>query len=133
VALPARIACMVLLATATAAMAVAQGPNVPAVASYCALAAPGGAAPPQSLGAEQLTKLRTILAPYRAAALTPDDARAIQRALGQAGMRRGPALERALADAGFTAKRLEALAPCDLPAAQPPSEAASGRPVPRPQ
>ena len=81
-----------------------------------------------TLGAEQIAKLKVILAPYKAAALKPDDAKAIKRASRDAGMRPGPALDKALADSGFSAERLEALDPRparpagehDAPAGPPP-------------
>ena len=68
---------------------------------------PAAAAP----SAEQLARLKAVLAPYNPAALKADDAKAIKRALRDAGLRPGPALDKALADAGFSAQRLEALDP----------------------
>jgi hypothetical protein len=90
-----------------------------AMASHgAALAAPEplGEQRPEALGsatlsAEQIAKLKAILAPYKAATLKPDDAKAIKRALRDAGMRPGPALDKALANSGFSAERLEALDP----------------------
>lgn len=99
---------------------------------YCS-AASGGAAPPQIMNAQSLATLKAILAPYDAVALTADQAQAIQRALGDAGMRRSPALDQALGDAGFAPKRLEALAPCRPNSVNAPAPSASGRAVPRPQ
>ena len=50
-----------------------------------------------------------MLAAYKPAALTADDAKAIKRAFRDAGMRHSPALNRAITDAGFSLARLEAL------------------------
>ena len=110
---------MILLARA--ALLVAAGalwlPNAQAdptgeVPAYCLAAEGGGAAPPDLLNAEQLAAVKAVLAKYRAGTLTEADARAIRQALHDAGLRSGPALDKALADAGFSAKRLATLAPC---------------------
>lgn len=71
----------------------------------------GTATPPAAPSTKQLAKLKAVLAPYNPATLKPDDAKAIKRALRHAGLRPGPALDKALADAGFSALRLEALEP----------------------
>jgi hypothetical protein len=103
------------------------------VPDYCVAAEGGGAAPPVLLSTEQLAAVKAILSKYHSDALSEDDARAIRQALHDAGLRSGPALDKALADAGFSAKRLATLAPC---AAAPQDEAnpiTSDRIVPPPQ
>ena len=64
-----------------------------------------------ALTAVQLAKVKSVLAAYKPAALTADDAKAIKRALRDAGMRHSPALDKAITDAGFSPARLEALDP----------------------
>ena len=66
---------------------------------------------PATLSAEQVAKLRKLLSAYQPASLTVGDAKALKRALRDAGLRPGPALDKALADAGFSAERLQALDP----------------------
>jgi hypothetical protein len=66
---------------------------------------------PQPLTPEQLAKVKSVLARYKAATLTADDAKAIQRALRDAGLRRGPSLGAALKANGFDPDRLEQLDP----------------------
>lgn len=124
--------CAVLLLTGLLTAFAAPGRAAAPPLSYCS-AALGGGPPPQIMSAQSLAALKAILAPYEQSALTADQARAIQRALGDAGMRRSPALDQALGDAGFAAKRLEALAPCRPNAVTEPTPSASGRAVPRPQ
>ncbi len=74
--------------------------------------------PPSTPTRDQLARVRTVVAPYRADALTADDAKALHRALRDVGLCPGPALDAALAAAGFSAQRLEALDPRQ--AVQPP-------------
>lgn len=104
-----------------------------AAPSYCRSEVFGGAAPPGLLGQHQLAKVNSILGKYRADALTARDARDIRQALYDAGLHPGPALDEALGAAGFSAKRLEELAPCppDAPVESRPSPA--GRIIPPPQ
>lgn len=64
-----------------------------------------------ALTAVQLAKVKSVLAAYKPAALTADDAKAIKRALRDAGMRHSPALDKAITDVGFSPARLEALDP----------------------
>jgi hypothetical protein len=66
--------------------------------------------------------VKAILAPYKAASLTVDDAKAIKRALRDAGMRPSRALEEALRVNGFSAQRLDELDPRPP---RPPREGAS--------
>lgn len=66
---------------------------------------------PATLSAEQVAKVKAVLSVYKPASLTVEYAKALKRALRDAGLRPGPALDKALADAGFSAERLEALDP----------------------
>ena len=52
-----------------------------------------------------------MLAAYKPAALTADDAKIVKRAFRDAGMRHSSALDKAITDAGFSPARLEALDP----------------------
>lgn len=63
------------------------------------------------LSTVQLAKVKSILAPYKAASLTAEDAKAIKRGLRDAGIPRGRALGEALRAAGFNPDRLNELAP----------------------
>ncbi len=93
-------------------------------------ASPAGASPPALLDADQLSKLKALLAPYRPEALTARDVQALRRALREAGLHPGPALDKAMIELGFSLKRLESLDPSPP---QPPEAVAStsGRKVPR--
>ena len=73
----------------------------------------------QALTAEQLAKLKSVLAPYKAASLKVADAKLIKRTLRDAGMRRSRALDAALLAAGFDPRRLDEL---DPPPARPPQD-----------
>jgi hypothetical protein len=75
---------------------------------------------PQTLSAEQLAKVKSVLARYKAATLTADDAKAIKRALRDAGLRRGPGVAAAIKANGFDPDRLEQLDP--RPPGPPPGE-----------
>ncbi len=59
----------------------------------------------QPLSQDQKQLVKAILAKYSEAAMTPEAARAINEAFRAAGMRRGPSLEQAIADAGFNLRR----------------------------
>lgn len=78
---------------------------------------------PAQLTAEQVAKVKTVLAAYKPATLKADDAKAIKRALRDAGLRHNAALDQAINDAGFSPQKLEELDPRP---ARPPGE--SGRP-----
>ena len=69
------------------------------------------AAPSGNLSAAQLQKIKEILAPYKLAKLSPDDAKLIKRQLRDAGMRPSPALEDAMRAAGFPLQKLDELDP----------------------
>jgi hypothetical protein len=85
--------------------------------------------PNASVSAEQLAKVKSVLAAYKPASLSVDDAKAIKRALRDAGMRRSPALDAAITAAGFSPERLETLDPAP---ARPPGEGEGpGGPPPR--
>lgn len=99
---------------------------------YCKGAA-FGAAPPDILSTDQLAQVKALLAPYKADVLTAEQARAIQLALEHSGLQRSPALNMALDSLGFSAKRLDELAPCPPQLSTEPVPQGSGRPVPRPQ
>ncbi len=85
-----------------------------------------GAPPMQNLTAEQLAKIKTVLASYKPTSLTTDDAKNIKRTLRDTGIRPGPALDKALSEAGFSAEKLDALAP------PPPRPAGEGNAPPPP-
>ena len=84
---------------------------------------------PATLGAEQVAQVKAVLSAYKPASLTVGDAKALKRALRDAGLRPGPALDKALADAGFSAVQLEALDP--RPARSPKDGDAPPGPPPR--
>ena len=103
------VACMIV---GVMAMAIA-----PAHAQTAAPSAsrPQAGQPPDDraavLTAAQLAKVKSVLAAYKPAALTADDAKAIKRAFRDAGIRHTPALDKAITDAGFSPARLEVLDP----------------------
>ena len=103
------VACMVV--------GVMAATTAPADAQTAAPSAsrPQAGQPPDDRGAAltgaQLAKVKSVLAAYKPAALTADDAKAIKRAFRDAGMRHSPALDKAITDAGFSPARLEALDP----------------------
>ena len=77
------------------------------------------------LTAGQLAKIKTVLAAYKPATLTADDAKAIKRSVRDAGMRRSLALDKAITQAGFSPERLEVLDP--RPAQPPPGRSPMGK------
>jgi hypothetical protein len=97
----------------SAAMVLAQSASPPLDAR------PPGPAQ-ESLTAAQLAKVKAVLAPFKGKTLTTEDAKALKRALRDAGMRRGPALDAAVAAEGFSAERMEALDPRPAGASAPP-------------
>ena len=74
-------------------------------------APPAGAPASQALTAAELAKVKAVLAPYKSASLSVDDAKAIKRALRDAGLRRSRELDEALRKAGFSAEKMDALDP----------------------
>lgn len=75
--------------------------------------------PEAVLTAAQLAKIKSVLAPYKPASLSADDAKLIKRTLRDAGIRRSRALGDALLAAGFDPRRLDEL---DPPPARPPQD-----------
>ena len=80
------------------------------------------------LSAEQVAKVKAVLAAYAPTALKADDAKAIKRALRDAGLAHNAALDKAITDAGFSPQKLEALDP--RPARPPGPPAAQGNGLP---
>ena len=64
-----------------------------------------------ALSPAQVARVKAVLAPYRADSLSVDDAKAIKRALRDAGMRPSPGLDQALRAEGFSPERLDQLDP----------------------
>jgi hypothetical protein len=112
--------------TATQGLAQPSARPAAAGASQARAADAPGAPPAQTLTAEQLAKVKSVLAAYKLGALTTEDAKMIKRTLRDAGMRPGPALHKAMSDQGFSAARLDVLAP------PPPRPAGEGPPPPPP-
>ena len=79
--------------------------------------------PPAALTDAELGKIKAVLAPYKSATLTADEAKLIKRTLRDAGLRRSPALDAALNAAGFNHAKLDQLDP-------PPPRPADGGPPP---
>ena len=59
----------------------------------------------------QITQVKAILSKYDEASLTAADARAINEAFREAGLRNGPALQQAVRDAGFVPEKIGELDP----------------------
>lgn len=78
--------------------------------SEAAASAQSGPAPATRLSTDRLELLDAILSRYRADRLDADQARALLDELHKAGLVPGPALQRALADRGFSAKQLAEIA-----------------------
>jgi hypothetical protein len=72
---------------------------------------PGGPPPSQFLTAAELAKVKAIIAPFKPATLTAEQAKLMKRSLRDAGLRRSPALDAALAAAGFSPAKLDELDP----------------------
>jgi hypothetical protein len=87
-------------------------------------AQPNGAPAPAPLTAAELATVKTVLAPYKSANLTAQDAKTIKRTLRDAGLRRNRELEAALVAAGFSPEKLDLLDP------PPPRPAGDGAPPP---
>lgn len=103
------VACMIV-----GVMAVAIAPAHAQTAAPSASRPQAGQPPDDraaALTAAQLAKVKSVLAAYKPAALTADDAKAIKRTFRDAGMRHSSALDEAITDAGFSTARLEALDP----------------------
>ena len=65
----------------------------------------------QVLTAAQLAIVTKVLAPYKPASLTADDAKLIKRTLRDSGLPRSPELDAALNAAGFSPAKLDQLDP----------------------
>ena len=65
----------------------------------------------QSLSNEQKTRVVSILSQYDSTSLTVEDAKAINNAFREAGIRKGPGQREAIEAAGFDAKKISALDP----------------------
>ena len=72
---------------------------------------PPGGPPPLVLTSAEQAKVKSVLSAYKPATLTAEDARALKRALRDAGLRRSPALDEALNAAGFSPAKMESLEP----------------------
>ena len=103
------IACMVVGVMAAAIVPAHAQPAAPSASR------PQAGQPPDDraavLTAVQLAKVKSVLAAYKPAALTAEDAKLIKRTLRDAGMHHSPALDKAITEAGFSPARLEALDP----------------------
>ena len=82
------------------------------------------------LSAEQVAKVKAVLAAHTPATLKADDAKAIKRALRDAGLPHNAALDKAIADAGFSPKKLEELDPRPTRSAGPPPPSPPSPPPP---
>jgi hypothetical protein len=95
--------------------------------------AQGGPAPAAILAFDQVQALKSILSQYRPDRLDEQQARALLEALAKAGLADGPALHKAMADLGFSAKQVSALANTTQSQQKPATRGAvtpSGRVVP---
>lgn len=117
-----------LLAAAVMALAALPAAAQPAGTTQPTQPRPPRADEPTSLTAEQQAKVKAVLAPYKPASLTADDAKAIKRAFRDAGLRRSAVLDKAITAAGFSPERLETLDP--RPAQPPPGAPPSGNGAP---
>ena len=79
-------------------------------APLSAASAPQGATA-QALTTAQLAIVTKVLAPYKPASLTADDAKLIKRTLRDSGLPRSPALDAAMNAAGFSPAKLDELDP----------------------
>jgi len=65
----------------------------------------------ESLTSEQQNRVKTILSKYNESSLTAADAKAINNAFREAGIRNGSGLQQAIKDAGFVPEKIRALDP----------------------
>ena len=103
----------------------AQNAPLPQAAGSRPVGAPG----PQAFSAAELVKIKAILAPYKPAGLSANDAKAIKRSLRDAGFRRSRELDAALIAAGFSPDKMDIL---DPPPPRPPGEGVPPPPLPSP-
>jgi hypothetical protein len=99
-----------------------QGTSSPRVANDKPTAAPAPTA--QALTVAELAKVKAVLAPYKPASLTTEDAKIIKRTLRDVGLRKSRELEAALVASGFSPEKLDLLDP------PPPRPAGEGAPPP---
>jgi hypothetical protein len=121
--------CTLLLVSGVIASGQAYGQNAssPGVTANKPMGdTPPGPPAPQALTAAELAKIKAVLAPYKSASLSVDDAKAIKRSLRDAGLRRSRELDAALNAAGFSSQKMDLL---DPPPPRPPGE---GSPPPPP-
>ena len=119
---PAALAAAILVASALLASAANSQSPPPVRAASSASGASAQAAPlsaaiapqgatAQALTTAQLAIVTKVLAPYKPANLTADDAKLIKRTLRDSGLPRSPALDAAMNAAGFSPARLDQLDP----------------------
>lgn len=106
----------ILVASALlASAAYSQSPAPDHVASGASAPSTGASAPQgataQALTTAQLAIVTKVLAPYKPASLTADDAKLIKRTLRDSGLPRSPALDAAMNAAGFSPAKLDQLDP----------------------
>jgi hypothetical protein len=65
----------------------------------------------QSLSDEQKARVASILSQYDSSSLTVEDAKAINNAFREAGIRKGPGQREAIEAAGFDARKISSLDP----------------------
>ena len=110
-----RILAVGVLALTISTVAIAQTPFAKAAGgdakSSTPLAGKPVDRPEEALTAAQLAKIKSVLAPYKAASVTADDAKLIKRTLRDAGIRPSRASGDALPAAGFDWRRLDTLDP----------------------
>jgi hypothetical protein len=120
-----------VLALAISTVAMAQTPSAKSAGGDAKPSTPQNGKPadrPEDvLTAAQLAKIKSVLAPYKAASLTADEAKLIKRTLRDAGIRRSRALGDALLAVGFDPRRLDELDP--PPARRLPNGNDSGTPT----
>lgn len=118
-----KLAALVFAGVFASGAARSQSAPPPQAAGSRSVGAPG----PQALSAADLAKIKTILAPYKPAGLTANEARTIKRTLRDAGFRRSRELDAALVAAGFSPEKMDVL---DPPPQRPPGEGALPPPPP---
>jgi hypothetical protein len=86
-----------------------QTASSPRVANDKPAAAPAPAA--QAFTAAELAKVKSVLAPYKPASLSTEDAKLIKRTLRDAGLPKSRELDAALVSLGFSPEKLDQLDP----------------------
>ena len=111
------------LALGILASALVHAQNAPA--PRAANDKPAGPPVGQALTAAELAKVKAVLAPYKPASLTVEDAKLIKRTLRDAGLRKSRELDSALVSFGFSPEKLDQLDP------PPPRPAGEGATAPQ--